>query len=412
MKTKNNFFYGWIVVICACIVMSTVYGIIFNTPGLFVKYISNDLGVSRSLISVQMALMTMTFAVISFFIGKKIDNIGIKNSMILGTVFASFGLIGFSFVESLPLFYICSVMTGIGMGFATSVPVNVLISKWFEEKSGLITGIVLSFTGVGGFLATQLINFLINTRSWRSAYMAVGLICLFVTLPIIIIFIKESPSSIGQLPYGESKNKNLKLDISGYTLKEIKNNKHFKSLLLGVFILNFINTGLLSHLPSFITDIGHSSNFAATINSIFLVGLMASKFLMGNLLDKIGGKKVFFIGSICFVIVFTLCTIGTSKLICIVFSIIFSIGSSLGTVSLPFLARDLYGKKDYASILGIITFVGMMGCSIASPFSGFINDTFNSYNIAWVIYGCLGATVYLFIKYAYKLRYNPEVIEK
>lgn len=198
MKTKNNFFYGWIVVICACIVMSTVYGIIFNTPGLFVKYISNDLGVSRSLISVQMALMTMTFAVISFFIGKKIDKIGIKNSMILGTVFASSGLIGFSFVESLPLFYICSVMTGIGMGFATSVPVNVLISKWFEEKSGLITGIVLSFTGVGGFLATQLINFLINTRSWRSAYMAVGLICLFVTLPIIIIFIKESPSSIGQ----------------------------------------------------------------------------------------------------------------------------------------------------------------------------------------------------------------------
>lgn len=406
MKTKKNFFYGWVIVFCGFMVMATVYSIIFNTPGLFVKHIAKDLGVSRSLISIQMMLMTMTLAIISIFIGKIIDKIGVKTSMIIGTIFGSLGLIGFAFVKSLLPFYILSIITGIGMGFGTLVPVNVLIANWFNEKSGLIAGFVLSGTGIGGFLATQLINYLINTRSWRTAYFAVGIICLVFTLPLIILLIKEKPSSIGQLPYGKSKNKDLKVHDEGYTLKEIKFNKHFVSLLTGVFILNFITTGLLSHMPAFITDIGHSSNFAALVNSVFLVCLMISKLLMGNIFDKIGGKKGFLIGTICFVIVFSLCTIGTSKPICIAFSVIFSIGSSLGTVALPFLTSDLYGKKDYASILGVITFTGMMGCSFGSPFSGFISDTFHTYKIAWIIYGVLGATIYLFINYAYKLRYE------
>lgn len=403
---KNNFYYGWIIAFSCFLVMAIIYAIIFNTGGLFVKYIANDLDISRSSVSFQMTIITLTFAVTSTIVAKVISKIGIKNTMIIGILTSSLGLIGYSYTKSITTFYIFAIMTGLGSGFATLVPINILISSWFEENSGFVTGIVFSATGIGGFLATQLINYIINIKGWRSAYLAVGILCLVIVLPIVSLLIKEKTIKPGNNSSKRKQSEIVDIDNSDDNLKEIIFNKGFIILLIGLFILNFISIGFMSHLPAHITDIGYNANFAATINSIFLVGLMIAKIIMGISLDKLGGKKTFFIGSCAFFITFCLCAFSKSKLLCILFSLTFPIGLSLSTISVPFLTRDIFDKKYFDKILGILTFVGMVGGAIGAPFSGMIYDNFNSYKIAWIVYIFLGGSIYFCIKYAYKILDN------
>ncbi|MBR3128117.1 MAG: hypothetical protein IKF35_07680, partial [Solobacterium sp.] len=67
---KKKIFYGWIIVAAGCVIMAATMGILSNCNSLFIKPISEDLGLSRQAVSAIISLLNFGSMAASFFAGK------------------------------------------------------------------------------------------------------------------------------------------------------------------------------------------------------------------------------------------------------------------------------------------------------------------------------------------------------
>ena len=104
-----------------------------------------------------------------------------------------------STVWQLYVFY--GVIIGIGMsGFW--VPLLSTIVRWFDKRRSMMSGIVLTATGVGILIGAPVANRIISTYDWRISYIIMGSLVLIVIL-LAAQFLKRAPAQVGQMPDGD-----------------------------------------------------------------------------------------------------------------------------------------------------------------------------------------------------------------
>ena len=80
-------------------------------------------------------------------------------------------------------------MGGIGLGLAYVTPVAT-VSKWFPDKQGLVTGMVVMGFGLGALLMSKLLAPIFLEyfeKDLAKTFLAIG-ITLLVLLPFLLIF--------------------------------------------------------------------------------------------------------------------------------------------------------------------------------------------------------------------------------
>jgi len=107
------------------------------------------------------------FSLVIFALGVSASWAGVKLSTLGPRKLASVGGILFSlsyllggvalYLKSIPLFYLgYSVIGGIGIGLGYVTPVST-VAKWFPDKRGLVTGVVVMGFGVGAFMMSKIL---------------------------------------------------------------------------------------------------------------------------------------------------------------------------------------------------------------------------------------------------------------
>lgn len=401
----SKHFYGWRIAFLGFALMAVAFTIALNCASLFVKPIIETFGLSRSEVALISTIMTLTFGFSAPYVGKIIDNLGIKITMSIGSIFVSAGLIGYSISTGIGVMYAFSVVIGIGLSLCTLIPINLLINNWFIDKKGLVTGIVFSGSGLGGFFLSQATARLLEHLTWSKTYLILGVFSLVITLPLILIIVKTSPREIGQAAYRSSANKSKPItdyEVKGYTLNEIRWTPVFILVSITCFLINIVGMGMVSHLPAHLTDLGYSASFAANVTSFYLLGMVFGKISLGFILDKFGGKKGFLIGTLSIILGLVAMLFSSNKFVAMTFPVVFFIGGAMPTVSIAFLTSDIFGNKDFASIYGVINLIGLIGTALGAPLSGIVFDNFESYNIAWIGYIILSVIMYKLTCSSYK----------
>lgn len=224
------------------------------------------------------------------------------------------------------------------------------------------------------------------------------------------------PEDVGQTPYGHDKQKSTSdsAQVTNFMLSEVKGSAAFIQIAMACFIINLVALGVTGHVPSHISDLGYSADFVASVNSIYLIAMIFAKIILGSIFDKFGGAKVFLIGGISFVLGLIAMIFAYNQAIALSFSLLFSLAGSMGTAAIAFVASDLFGKRDYGSIFGLLTLIATIGASIGTPLSGFIYDKFGSYNNAWILYIIIIVLMCFLVLSAYRSVKNmkPSSIEK
>jgi len=112
------------------------------------------------------------------FMGKWAQKVGPTKGGALAAAFLIVGLLGSALAVhtgSLSLFYATyGVLQGIGLGFGYIVPVYTVV-KWFPERPGLASGIIIMSFALGSLLASFLIGPLISSVGLSGAFLALGL---------------------------------------------------------------------------------------------------------------------------------------------------------------------------------------------------------------------------------------------
>jgi len=199
-KQKSRLFYGYIVAAAGFWVWFIGFGI-YGTFSVFFVPVSTDFGWTRADTALASSLGGLMMGALALIMGWLTDRLGPR---FVVTFFGSFFGIAFLLLSRTTEWwqFILShaLISAIGISTA-SVPIMATISRWFIKKRGLISGLVQSGVGVGGFIICPLTGWLITGYGWRTAYAVLGLIGL-AGVVVSGLFLRRDPSDMDLQPDG------------------------------------------------------------------------------------------------------------------------------------------------------------------------------------------------------------------
>jgi MFS family permease len=190
-------------VLVAGVGLSLNYGsIIATTFGVFLKPLSQEFGWSRGGISLAFSLANLVYSGALPLIGRLVDRLGARKVILPAALIFSLGVMSFYFLTvSLWHFYALYLLLGV-VSSGLLPAYSKVISHWFDQKRGLALGLAMAGTAVGSFITPPLAQALITTVGWRQAYVFLGLLVTGIVIPVVGLFLKETPQRMGLLPDG------------------------------------------------------------------------------------------------------------------------------------------------------------------------------------------------------------------
>ena len=193
MSEKKKFHYGWFIVMSCFMIMSFYFCIVMNCPGLFVIPVTEDLGITRSQYSINTTVISISMMLVALFAGKIFGKFKIKKVMSIAAILLPITYAMYSRATSITMFYGISLIVGLCLGLCGMVPMSTLLTRWFNEKRGLATGLAFTGSGVGGMILQPIIGQLIANVGWRQTYLILGVLRFLVVVPCVIVFINAYP---------------------------------------------------------------------------------------------------------------------------------------------------------------------------------------------------------------------------
>jgi MFS family permease len=281
-------------------------------------------------------------------------------------------------------------MIGMGMSGAF-IPLLSTVARWFVSRRSMVTGIVLTGTGIGALIAPPVANQFISNYDWRASYLILGSF----VLVFVILFaqlLKRDPATIGQVPYGQSKEvQNLStLDSTGLSLREAIYTRQCWMVFGMVFCLGFCLFAIMVHLVPHATDLGISDASAANILATIGGSMIVGRIVMGSIADKIGNRQVYIIGFSILPIALLWLALAMDTWMLYLFAVVFGFAHAGTEASTSPLIAKLFGLRSHSSIFGVIGLGFCIGSALAPLVTGYIFDLSNSYQVAFFICAGIG----------------------
>jgi MFS family permease len=394
-RTKHRFFYGYIIVAIAFIIHLISFSL-YDSFGVFVNPLGNEFGWTRAMISGAYSLSFVLMGVMAIIMGILIDRRGPRMALTICGLCFGLGFILMSQTQTqwqLYLFY--GAIVGIGMS-GIWAPLLSLLARWFKERRGLITGIVIAGGGIGALAGPPVITRLIEISDWRTAFLILGSTAL-VIIVLAAQFLKRDPALSGQSPYvsNEGKEQALESEISGFSLKEASATMQFWLVFSMLFCLAFFTFSVMVHIVPHAIDLEIQALTASSILAIIGGTSIIGNFVMGRVCDRIGPRYVFIISFILMAAsLFWLAYAGELWGLYL-FAVIFGFNhGGNATAQTPIIAR-LFGLSAVGSIFGAASFGFTIGGAMGPILTGYIYDVTLSYQLAFLVCGAVGVVGFI-----------------
>ena len=176
--SNNKLFYGWYIVLIVFMTSMITAGIGGYGLPLFLKPMSEEMGISRTQFSTVTIFRLAALPLIPF-LGSFVDKRNGSRILIsFGSLIAGLILMGTSLVHELWHFYlIYGVLFSIAQYSMGGMLVGpAILAKWFIKKRGRVMAISAMGISGGGFVIAPLAGWLVSEYGWRSAWVALGIV--------------------------------------------------------------------------------------------------------------------------------------------------------------------------------------------------------------------------------------------
>src|SRR5512133_896394 len=158
------------IVLTSFLSLFALVGFAFYGLPFFFDFMTKEYGWSRTVITSGNAVGKLLVGpLFGFIAGWLIDKYGPRRLMMSGVLMMGTALIGLSFADSLPLFYLFYVFNALGYVCGGPLPCQVLISRWFDKNRGKAMGIAYLGIGAGGTIVPLIAAGLEKNLGWHNA---------------------------------------------------------------------------------------------------------------------------------------------------------------------------------------------------------------------------------------------------
>ncbi len=392
MEKKKGLHYGWLIVFSCFMIMSLFLCIVMNCPGLFLISVTEEFGISRSQYTLNTTVISVAMMIVAMNAGTIFSKFSVKKVMMISSIILPIAYSFYSRATSITMFYVISAVVGLCMGLCGMVPMSTLITRWFNDKKGLATGLAFTGSGFGGMILQPIIGKLIVSQGWRNTYLILAVLMFVLVVPCTVFIIKDYPADKGLEPLGGVKKAETGVVADdGMTLAEARKKPYFWIFLPLVTLSSAAACSMVQNVSPYVTDLGYDPTVAASLSALSLGVLAACKVILGQIFDKAGSLFSTVLSLGCLVAAAVCYGSAVNTVFLYAGIIISGLGIAYTTVGYPINTQSMFGKKDYSAIYGNVASFSSIGTALGSPITSIIYDATGSYRMAWLMWGALNA---------------------
>jgi sugar phosphate permease len=367
------------VAVTSFLALFAIVGLALYGLPLYYDFMVTEFGWSRTQVTSGNALSKLVVGpVFGFLAGWIVDRFGPRRLMMAGIVMAGGALIGLAHMTALWMFYLFYLFNAIGYVCGGPLPIQVLLSRWFDRSRGKAMGFAYLGIGIGGAIVPLLSARLVASLGWRGALQVLGILIIVIALPLAY-FVKESPeeTKLGKtaLPTGATA-----------PIAFVFRAPAFYLLAVGSMCSIAAVGGTNQHLKLFLSlDHHYSQAAAASIISTVLAFSIAGRLLMGWLADRMPKKHVMLIIYLLIAAAIPLLFFAQAPSAMYGFAAIFGLGLGGEYMIIPLMAAELFGVRVLGRLMGVVLTADGVAEAVSPMGIGYLRDITGSYRTGFFL---------------------------
>ncbi|MDT8399413.1 MAG: MFS transporter [Pseudomonadales bacterium] len=356
----------------------------------FIPPIEQEFGWSRVQVSLAATIVSYMVVLVSPLQGLMVDRFGPRKVILTSIPLFALGLSTlYVLPNSLPVYYTIWVLIpllSIGLW-----PLGYLqaVSQWFDRKLGLALGCANAGIGVGSTLVPLIIAVLMALYDWRTAFLGLAAIVLFVTWPVTYFTIREPVP--GEVHHSARA-------AEGTPFRDAVREPVFSMLCAAFFLLGLTASSLVTQQVPLLIEAGWSQTEASFVQALFGFALLFARVFIGFIIDHVFAPRVMQLVSIGGALACLLYAVYPQAGIVSAVLLGFLLGAEFDV--LAFLIKRYFGNVAYGRLYGVIFGVFYLGSGLGIVSLASIRQVYGNYDTgmyiaASVLLGCVVLTAFL-----------------
>ena len=325
-----------------------------------------DMGVSvdsMGIITMVIAGCTIISSLFSNFLTRKV---GTRIITVVSVFLTAAALLAFSFATKFWMLILFAIPYGLGAG-AIDASLNNYVALHYKSRH---MSWLHCFWGVGTIVSPFVMSYALSSSTWNMGYRIVGYVqlgigvLLLITLPVW----KKAGNKEEEAVQGQKK-----LGIIG-ALKI----RGVPFLLLAFFSYCALEATAMSWSSTYFSEVkGIAADKAAQFASLFYIGITAGRFASGFVSDRLGDKKMIFIGAGVLALGIILLFIPTEEIaVSIAGFVIIGLGCAPIYPCIIHATPAAFGAENSSAIIGIQMASAYTGSTFMPPLFGLLGGKF------------------------------------
>ena len=420
-KTRKKRFYGWNIVLASALTNGFGGSVHWQGFTVFFIPISQSLGLTAAQTAMPFALSRAENGLTGPITGWLLDRYGVRRLMLIGTIMTGVGYVWLSQTSTFLAFVLVYLFV-ISLGSSTSFmqASTTAINTWFSRNRGVAMSINSAAFRLGGAFMVPLLSVAVLRWGWETAALWVGVGMLVFITPLAFVF-KRSPESIGVGPDGdplkEAKSQHkinqgeIRDSEDEWTAKQAVRTSAFWTLALGTVLRMSVHGTIFVHFVPILVWKGESQQMAANLIGLLALCSVPMILFFGWLSDRIGRQRLLagcYISAACSLLLLNVVD-GPWPIFT---ALLLFAGTEIGSGLNWALVGDLFGRKRYAFIRGLLSPIYNLALFTTPVAAGWIKDETGSYEIVLLSGAVLliaAAFTFLSIK---KPTHSPDLLPK
>ncbi|WP_322060123.1 MFS transporter [Paraburkholderia sp. J63] len=279
---------------CALALIAGVTTVTTMTFGMFLLPVSETFGWARNVMTSGYGVFMIFMALGTPVVGRLIDRYDPRIVLGFGSALFAASTASLSFLT--PSHTLLLVLYAVwGLFGAVQGPLGYakIISAWFGLGRGLAMGLMLVGSASGTVIIPVLTQTLIHDFGWRVAYVGLGAVVLFISVPAIFLLVKRPPVPEATEPtVGTSTGMDAERQDHGVSATEAIRSFRFWFITASMFLIAAVIVGLQLHLFPILIDRKLSASVATTATTMSGLFMVAGRLLGGVAMDRFVKEKV------------------------------------------------------------------------------------------------------------------------
>lgn len=384
--------YPWLIA-AGCIAAQMDLGFAKDTMDVYMTYVVADFGWKRADFQLAGWVTLGAYSLAGPLLGWLLDRVGARAVITAGALSLAAAFLGYASMDGFGTYLAATVFLGFGFAAVGDVPVSTIASRWFDRNRGVVLGVVLLGSNLGGAIISLLAKALYRDfgDSWRAGLTAIATLMLVVVLPFSLFVLREPERGAAAKQEGQRPLPGPPPPGRGRVFPS----RDFLLLGFALFAYYFYYFFANRHIIALLRDhdsFGHTvpaplvallgiapDDFPELTKSVFEIAGIPAKLLAGLLLDRLFVRHALAWN-------FTLLALGSSLLLALdraggaiwAFMIVHGVAWGAQQVITPLTVARRFGTRHMGQIYGTLLLV-LFPAQLGTWWAGRVFDATGSY---------------------------------